>query len=89
VTLVLTDLRTVNPAICRLRRIGITYFNSNKLFIIQFATKYVKIKIYKSVILPVVLHGCGAWSVILEEKPGLKSFENMALRIYLGPRVGR
>jgi len=44
-----------------------------------------KIKIYRTIILPVVLYGCEIWSLILREKRKLRVFENMVLRIF-GPR---
>ena len=53
----------------------------------SFITKYVKIKIYKSVILRVVLHECGAWSLTLKEEHRLKAFENRVLWIVFGPNV--
>jgi hypothetical protein len=46
----------------------------------------VKIKIYKSVILPVVLHECGTWSLTLKEEHRLKTFENRVLWIIFGPK---
>jgi hypothetical protein len=39
-----------------------------------------KIKIYKTIILPVVMYGCEAWSLILREESRLRSFENRILR---------
>jgi hypothetical protein len=42
--------------------------------------KNVKIRIYKTIILPVVLYGCEAWSLILREEHRLKVFENRVLR---------
>ena len=44
-----------------------------------------KIKIYRTIILPVVLYGCEAWSLTLREERKLRVFENMVLRIF-GPR---
>jgi hypothetical protein len=44
----------------------------------------VKIKIRKSVILPVVLHECGAWSLTLKEEHRLKAFEKRVLFIIFG-----
>jgi hypothetical protein len=38
-----------------------------------------KIKIYKTVTLPVVLYGCETWSLILCEEHRLRMFENRAL----------
>jgi hypothetical protein len=44
----------------------------------------VKIKIYKTVILPVVLYGCKAWSLMLRKEHRLRVFENRVLwRIFL------
>jgi len=49
-------------------------------------TKNVKIKIYRTIILPVVLYGCETWSLILREERKLRVFENMVLRRIFGPR---
>jgi hypothetical protein len=43
------------------------------------------IKIYKTVILPVVLYGCETWSLTLEEEHRLRIFENRVLRRIFGP----
>jgi len=48
--------------------------------------KNLKIKIYRTIILPVVLYGCEAWSLTLREKRKLRVFENMVLRRIFGPR---
>ena len=39
-----------------------------------------KIKIYRTLILPVVLYGCAAWSLTLREEHRPKVFENRVLR---------
>ena len=44
-----------------------------------------KIKIYKTIILPVVLYGCEAWSLTLREECRLRVFENRILRRIFGP----
>jgi hypothetical protein len=46
----------------------------------------VKIKIYKTVILPVVLHVCETLSLTLREEHGLSIFENRVLRRIFGPK---
>jgi hypothetical protein len=46
----------------------------------------VKIKIYKTIILPVVLYGCGTWSLTLREEHRLRVFENKVLRRIFGPK---
>jgi hypothetical protein len=45
-----------------------------------------KIKIYKTVILPVVLYGCETWSLTLGEEHTLRVFENRVLKIF-GPKM--
>jgi hypothetical protein len=46
----------------------------------------VKIKIYKTVILPVVLYGCETWSLTLGEEHRLRVFEKRVLRKIFGPK---
>jgi hypothetical protein len=41
--------------------------------------KNLKIKIYKTVILPVVLYGCETWSLTLREEQRLRVFDNRVL----------
>jgi hypothetical protein len=47
-------------------------------------SKNLKIKIYRTIILPVVLHGCETWSLTLREKR--RVFEIRALRRVFGPK---
>jgi hypothetical protein len=49
-----------------------------------FRKKKIKIRIYKTIILPVVMHGCENWSLTLREEHRLRVFENRVLRIF-GP----
>jgi hypothetical protein len=44
-----------------------------------------KMKIYRTIILPVVLHGCETWSLILKEEHRMRMFENRVLRNILRP----
>jgi hypothetical protein len=44
-----------------------------------------KVKMYKTIILPVVLCGCETWSLTLREEHRLRVFENSVLRIS-GPK---
>jgi hypothetical protein len=41
-------------------------------------------RIYKTIILPVVLYGCETWSLTLREEHRLKVFENRVLRRIFG-----
>ena len=49
-------------------------------------SKNLKIKIYRTIILPVVLYGCETWVLTLREERKLRVFENMVLRRIFGPR---
>jgi hypothetical protein len=46
----------------------------------------VRVKIYKTIILPVVLYGCGTWSLTLREEHRLRVLENRVLRRIFGPK---
>jgi hypothetical protein len=49
-------------------------------------SKNTKIKICRTIILPVVLYGCETWSVTLREKHRMRVFENRVLRRIFGPK---
>jgi hypothetical protein len=49
-------------------------------------SRNVKVKIYKTIILPAVLDGCGTWSLTLREEHILRVFENRVLRRIFGPK---
>jgi hypothetical protein len=44
------------------------------------------IKIYRTMILPVVLYGCETWSLTLSEERMMRVFENRVLRGVFGPK---
>ena len=52
----------------------------------RLLSKNLKIKIYRTIILPVVLYGCETWSLTLREERKLRVFANMVLRRIFGPR---
>jgi hypothetical protein len=47
-------------------------------------SKIIRIRIYKTIILLVVLYGCKTWSVILKEEHRLKVFVDRVLRRIFG-----
>ena len=49
-------------------------------------SKNLKIKIFKTMILLVVLYGCETWSLTLKEECRLRVFENRILRRIFGPK---
>jgi hypothetical protein len=52
----------------------------------RLLSKNIEVRIYKSIILPVVLYGCETWSLILREEHRLRVFENRVLRRIFGPK---
>ena len=49
-------------------------------------SKNLKIKIYRTIILSVVLYGYETWSLTLREEHRLRVFENRVLRRIFGPK---
>jgi hypothetical protein len=49
-------------------------------------SKNLKIKIYRTIIFPVVLHGYENWSLTQREERRLRVFENRVLRTVFGPK---
>jgi len=70
----------------RLRSRNACYHSVQNVLSSMLLSKNQKIKIYRNIILPFVLHGCGTWSLTLREKRKLRVFENMVLRRIFGPR---
>jgi hypothetical protein len=50
----------------------------------RLLSRNVKVKIYKTIILPFVLYGCETWSLTLREEHRLRVFENRVLRRIFG-----
>jgi hypothetical protein len=46
----------------------------------------VKVRIYKTIILPVVLYGCETWSLTVREEHKLRVFGKRVLRRIFGPK---
>jgi hypothetical protein len=49
-------------------------------------SKHIKIKIYRTIILPVLLNGCETWSLALREERRLRMFQNRLLRVIFGSK---
>ena len=62
------------------------YYSVQNLLSSRLLSKNVKIKIYRTIILPVVLYGCETWSLTLMEERRLRVFENRVLRRVFGPK---
>jgi len=62
------------------------YHSVQNLLSSRLLSKNLKIKLYRTIILPVVLYGCEAWWLTLREERKLRVFGNMVLRRIFGPR---
>ena len=60
------------------------YHSVQNLLTSSLLSKNLKIKIYRTIILPIVLYGCETWSLTLREERRLRNFENMVLRRIFG-----
>ena len=70
----------------RLRLGNACYHSVQNLLSSRLLSTYLKIKIYRTIILTVVLYGCETWSLILREERKLRVFENRVLRRIFGPK---
>ena len=52
------------------------YYSVQNLLSSSLLSKTLKIKMYRTIILPVVLYGCETWSLTLREERRLRVFEN-------------
>jgi hypothetical protein len=55
----------------------------------RLLSKNVKVRIYKTIILPVILYGCETWSLTVREEHELRVFENKMLIRLFGPKRDR
>ncbi|KAJ4442707.1 hypothetical protein ANN_04296 [Periplaneta americana] len=62
------------------------YYSVEKLLSSSLLSKNLKVRIYKTVILPVALYGCETWTLTLREKHKLRVFENKVLRKIFGAK---
>ena len=70
----------------RLKLENACYHSVQNLLSSRLLSKNLKIKIYRTIILPVVLYGCETWSLILREERRLRVSENRVLRKVFGPK---
>jgi hypothetical protein len=61
-------------------------FRSRTFFLLVCCQKTLKIRIYKTTILPVALYGCETWSPTLREEQRLRVLKNKVLRRTFGPK---
>jgi hypothetical protein len=62
------------------------YHSAQNLLSSRLLSKNLKIRIYKTIILPVILYRCETWSLTSREEHRLRVFENRLLRKIFGPK---
>ncbi|KAJ4442174.1 hypothetical protein ANN_12040 [Periplaneta americana] len=62
------------------------YYSVEKLLSSSLLSKNLKVRIYKTVILLILLYGCETWTLTLREEHGLSVFENKVLRKIFGAK---
>ena len=86
----LTNQNSIQEEIkSRLKSGNACYHSVQNLLSSNLLPQNIKIRIYRTVILPVVLYGCETWSLTLREERRLRAFENRVLRRVFGARGTR
>jgi hypothetical protein len=81
----LTDQNHMHEEInSRLNSGNACYHSVQSLLSSRLLSRNLKVKIYKTIILPVVLYGCETWSLTRREEHRLRVFENRVLRRIFG-----
>jgi hypothetical protein len=70
----------------RLYSENVCYHSAQNLLSYLLTSKKLKIKTYKTSVLPVVLYGCETWSLTFREEHRLRVFEKRVLRRIFGPK---
>jgi hypothetical protein len=84
---VLTDQNCMHEEInSRLNSGNACYHSVQSLLSSCLLSRKINVKMYKTIILPVVLYGCETWSLTLSEEHRLRVFENRVLRRIFGPK---
>ncbi|KAJ4431782.1 hypothetical protein ANN_20387 [Periplaneta americana] len=82
-----TNLNDTREEIKRRINMGnASYYSVEKLLSPSLLSKSLKVRIYKTVILPVILYSCETWTLTLREQQRLRVFENKVLRKIFGAK---
>jgi len=72
----------------RLKSRNAFYSSAQNLLSSSMLSTNIKIKIYRTIILPVVVYRCETWSLTLKEERRLRVSANRVLRRIFGPKRG-
>ena len=86
VTTLTNQISTQEEIKNRLKSGNACYHSVQNLLSSSLVSKILKIKIHRTIILPVVLYGCKTRSLTLTEERRLRVFENRVLRGIFGPK---
>jgi len=82
----LTNKNSIQEEIKSRLKLGNAYYSVQNLLSSSLLSKKLKIEVYRTIILLVVLYGCETWSLTLREEHRLRVFENRVLRRVFGPK---
>ena len=83
----LTNQNTIQEEIkSRLKSGNACYHSVQDLFSSSLLPKNLKIEVYRTIILTVILYGCETWLLTLREERRLRLYENRVLRRIIGPK---
>jgi len=83
----LTNQNSIQEGIkSRVKSGNACYYSEQNLLSSSLLSKSLKIKIYRTIILPVVVYGFETWSLTLREERRLRVFENSVLGRIYGPK---
>jgi hypothetical protein len=84
----LTNRNSIHEVIkSRMKSGNACYLSMQNLLSSSLLSKNIKIKVYGTIILPLVLYGCETWSLTLREEQRLRMFEKRMLRRIFGPKT--
>ena len=84
----LTNQNSIQEEIkSRMKSGNVCYHSVQNLLSYSFLFQNLKIKIYRTIILPVVFYESEIWSLTLRKERRLTVFENRVLRRIFGPRM--
>lgn len=82
---IVSSNREENEIIYRIKTADRCYWGLNKLLSSKILSKKTKIRIYKTILQPILLYGCEVWSISKATEKKLITFENKVLRKIFGP----
>jgi hypothetical protein len=83
----LTNRNSIREEIkSRLKSGNTCYHSVQNLLSSSVLSKNTRIRVYRTIILPVVLYGCETWSLTLREEQRPRVFENRVVRRIFGPK---